>query len=139
MLITYGIPFLALPYSGAMHDNGLWILASILLIVILIAFIGPIRVKIKEEKKQNSGFSSDGKEPQDVQNFDASHQGDIHIIYQDANGELTNRDVSIDYVDNEQIEGFCHLRNVRKTFKIDMILELVDLSEEREKRIILSQ
>ena len=51
----------------------------------------------------------------------------ILLKYQDSSGSVTERRISeIEIEDTQTINAFCHLRNERRSFKIDRILHLVD-------------
>ena len=64
----------------------------------------------------------------------------VNIDYRDANGNVTNRDISIRYLydDNGRIyiRAFCLLRNEMRTFRIDNICKMyIDGAEISEPEI----
>lgn len=56
----------------------------------------------------------------------------FHMRYQDANGAITEREVTAYGVrqknENLYLYGYCHERGAFRTFRIERIMELVDLS-----------
>lgn len=53
----------------------------------------------------------------------------IHIHYKDSAGDKTERDVLVTryHPDNGYFVGFCYLRKKRRTFRIERVIEAVDL------------
>lgn len=55
-------------------------------------------------------------------------ESEVNIDYTDFEGNVTNRNISIKYIYEENrkiyIRGFCHLRNEMRTFKITNILKI---------------
>lgn len=53
---------------------------------------------------------------------------DVQFTYQDAEGELTARRVTVHSVDATYIKGECHERQAERTFRIDRVVgEVLDL------------
>lgn len=50
----------------------------------------------------------------------------LTICYEDFGGEITQRGVSVTDFDEEQMDGFCHLREQRRTFRYDRVLSCVN-------------
>lgn len=54
--------------------------------------------------------------------------GTIEFSYEDANGEITQRTVTVHSVDSTYIKGECHSRRAERTFRIDRVLgDVVDV------------
>ncbi|EEL2518438.1 hypothetical protein G9I05_004381 [Salmonella enterica] len=76
------------------------------------------------EVPEKSGFrkweNADGTMPVDAT---------IHIRYKDFAGDKTDRDVLVTHYhpDNGYFMGFCYLRKERRTFKVERVIEAVDL------------
>lgn len=53
----------------------------------------------------------------------------IHIHYKDFVGDKTERDIHVTHYhpDNGYFMGFCYLRKEKRTFKIERVIEAVDL------------
>ena len=67
-------------------------------------------------------------------------ESDVTIDYSDFEGNVTNRNISIKYIYEENgktyIRAFCHLRNEMRTFKIINILKIfIDGAEIAEPEI----
>lgn len=59
---------------------------------------------------------------------------ELEIDYQDSEGNITNRNISIKYLYEDNgytyIRAFCHLRNELRTFRIDNIIKMyIDKAE----------
>lgn len=54
--------------------------------------------------------------------------GTVSFTYQDSNGDVTSRTITVHSVTPTYLKGECHDRNAERTFRIDrMIGEVVDL------------
>jgi len=81
----------------------------------------------KEDNKnahQDNGLMQNAS---DISRRQKDKNPDIEIIYEDASGRVTQREVMVTNITNEYIKGWCYLRNDLRTFRIDRIKELVDL------------
>lgn len=50
----------------------------------------------------------------------------LEIAYQDAEGNLTTRIVDFKEIDHGYLAGFCHLKNAKRTFRLDRIVKFTD-------------
>lgn len=80
------------------------------------------KAKLKIEENKNKVVKSEKK----ILTY--TGESEVNIDYTDFEGNVTNRDISIKYIYEENrkiyIRAFCHLRNEMRTFKITNILKI---------------
>ena len=80
------------------------------------------KAKLEIEANKNNSIKSEKK----ILTY--TGETEVNIDYSDFEGNVTNRDISIKYIYEENgknyIRAFCHLRNEMRTFKITNILKI---------------
>ncbi len=61
----------------------------------------------------------------------ARRSSTIRIMYMDDSGNVTKRTVKVLKINNSTFKAFCYLRGSRRTFKIDNLLAVVSVNNER--------
>ncbi|GAB6045116.1 hypothetical protein JCM11957_07140 [Caminibacter profundus] len=89
---------------------------------------------IKNLSKNRSTYSSDSKFafPKNKSSKETqtsiNKEADIEIIYEKENGEISQRKIKVNKIDNKYLYGYCFLRNEDRTFRLDRIKKLIDLT-----------
>lgn len=55
----------------------------------------------------------------------------IRIMYMDDSGNVTKRTVKVIKINSTTFKAFCYLRGARRTFKIDNLLAVVSVANEK--------
>ena len=85
---------------------------------------------LAKETDQEYSDVEDGDEPLYMLSSakKSGFEPDCEIIYKDAEGNLSKRKIAVVSFDGRMIESYCFLRNERRTFYVQRIIECVDLS-----------
>ena len=92
-------------------------------------------LKIFNLKKENtqtnsSSYSSTSyksKNSKPIKSTKSEKNADIEIVYEKENGEISQRKIKVDKVNDRYLYGFCFLRNDDRTFRLDRIKKLTNL------------
>lgn len=53
----------------------------------------------------------------------------VTFLYENAQGEISDREIDVDQVGTSHFSGFCHLENAERTFRFDRILGMATLAD----------
>jgi len=84
----------------------------------------------KLSENNSSSYSSTSyksKNSKPIKSTKSEKNADIEIVYEKENGEISQRKIKVDKVDDRYLYGFCFLRNDNRTFRLDRIKKLTNL------------
>ncbi len=115
--------------TGSTAGDGFFSVSTMILLTLFIIIEGYVLkdyIATGNIKKQT--FEHTDTQTKRHQKPESHDTADVEIIYQKPDGEITKRKVKVEKVNDEYMRGFCFLRDGERTFKLDRILELKDLS-----------
>jgi len=115
--------------TGSTAGDGFFSVSTMMLFALFIIIEGYfLKDYIATGNIKKQTFEHTGTQTKRHQKPESHDTADVEMIYQKPDGEISKRRVKVEKVNDEYMRGFCFLRGGERTFKLDRILELKDLS-----------